>query len=254
MKKILMSKILYSFFILALYTGFISSTPVLAQQEATSKKIVKYVDVRNNKTVSSAKILSKLKTKRGDIFLEKVVNEDVKRLYLMGFFSDVSVDIEKTEGGVGVIFVLKEKPSLGAVRFTGNRAYREKKLSTLIKSKLNEFADERKLKKDADAIEDLYKNKGYPWVDVSYRIDVDKDTNIATAVFNIKEGPRAVVRRITIIGNTAFSDRRLRKVMKSRTAGFFRSGVYKKDLLDDDMDRLKYFYKRAGFLDRKSVV
>lgn len=243
---------LYFFTAISLAAYFASSlisSEALAQEEP-SKKIIKYVDVRNNKTVSSATILSKLKTKRGDEFLEKVVNEDVKRLYLMGFFSDVSVSIEELGAGeAGVIFAVTEKPPLTAIKFTGNRLYREKKLSTIVKSKLNEFSDERSLKQDAGAIEDLYKKAGYPWVKVNYRIDVDQQTGSAAAVFIIEEGTKAVVRKITILGNSAFTDKRLAKVMKSRTSGFFRSGVYKKDVIDDDIERLKHFYKKEGFLD-----
>ncbi|MFC1667644.1 outer membrane protein assembly factor BamA [Candidatus Omnitrophota bacterium] len=242
---------LFAFMIVS-FLGLALSTSALAQEESP-KKIIKYVDVRDNKTVSSAKILSKLKTKRGDVFLEKVVNEDVKRLYLMGFFRDVSVSIEEIHDGIGVIFVVKEKPSLASVRFTNNKIYKKKKLDTVIKSKLNEFADEKRLKKDAEAIEDVYKRAGYPWIKVTYKIDIDEEENAATAVFKIEEGPRAVVRRLRFIGNTAFSDKRLRKVAKSRTSGFFRSGVYKKDVVDDDMDRLKYFYKKEGFLDAEAT-
>ncbi|NQV04871.1 MAG: outer membrane protein assembly factor BamA [Candidatus Omnitrophica bacterium] len=221
-------------------------------EEGASKKIIKYVDIRDNKTVSSATILSKLKTKRGDVFLDKVVNEDVKRLYLMGYFSEVSVSIEDVQGEVGVIFIVVEKPSLTSVRFTGSRRYKQEKLASVVKSKLNEFADERSLKKDTEAIEDLYKRAGFPWVEVSYKIDVDDETNATTAVFKINEGPKAVVRQVKIIGNTAFSNRRLAKVIKSRTSGMFRSGVYKKDVADDDMERLKHFYKREGFLDAEA--
>ena len=240
-------KLLTIIFLLGLYL------PVQGwAEERTSKKIIKYVDVRNNKTVSSATILSKLKTKRGDAFLDKVVNEDVKRLYLMGYFSEVSVSIEEIQDEVGVIFIVAEKPSLVSVRFTGSRRYKQEKLASIVKSKLNEFADERSLKKDAEAIGDLYKRAGFPWVEVSYKIDVDSETNEATAVFKIKEGPKAVVRQVKIIGNTAFSNRRLTKVIKSRTSGMFRSGVYKKDVADDDMERLKHFYKREGFLDAEA--
>ena len=238
----------FTLIIILLFLGVIFPVRGLAQEDP-SKKIIKYVDVRNNKTVSSAKILSKLKTKRGDLFLDKVINEDVKRLYLMGFFSDVTVSIEDVQDGVGIVFVVTEKPPLMLVKFVGNRIYREKKLNTVIKSKLNELTDERSLKKDAQAIEDLYKRAGYPWVNVSHRIDKDEEANQATVIFTIEEGPRAVVRRLTFIGNTAFSDKRLVKVIKSRTSGFFRSGVYKKDVADDDMERITHFYKKDGFLD-----
>ena len=233
---------------LLFFIGGVFLNSGLAQEES-SKKIIKYVDVRNNKTVSSATILSKLKTKRGDIFLDKAVNEDVKRLYLLGYFSDVSVSVEELEDGVGVVFIVTEKPPLTAITYVGNKIYTKEKLKTVVKSKLNEFADEKSLKKDAEAIEDLYKRAGHPWVQISYAIEVDGETNTATAVFKIDEGAKAVVRNINIIGNTAFSDRRLIKVIKSRTSGLFRSGVYKKDVADDDMERLKHFYKKEGFLD-----
>ena len=241
------------FFFIVLSAWTLISKDTLAQEttpSASDKKIIKYVDVRNNKTVSSATILSKLKTKRGDIFLEKVMNEDIKRLYLMGYFSDVGVTLEEVQDGVGVVFIVTEQPPITAIKFVGNRAYREKKLNTVISSKLNEFADEKKLMKDDEAIEDIYKGSGYPWVKVSHRIDIDdEDEHQATAVFIVNEGPRAVVRKISIIGNTAFSDKRVKKIMKSRPSGFFTSGVYKIDVVEDDMARINNFYKRDGYLD-----
>jgi len=244
----MMKKISIILFAISFLLGTCFSVSLLAQEDS-SKKIIKYVDVKNNKTVSSAKILAKLKTKRGDIFLEKVVNEDVKRLYLMGYFSDVSISIEEVQDGVGVIFTVKEKPPLTSLRFIGNKRFKEEKLKTVIKSKLNEFADERRLKQDADAIEDLYKRAGHPWVKVTYEVETVEDANEGIAIFRIDESVKAVVRKMSVIGNTAFSDKRILKVMKSRTSGIFRSGVYKKDVVDDDMERIKNFYRNEGFLD-----
>jgi len=237
------------FFISALFL----TAPLEAQEEGAGQKIVKYVDVRNNKTVSGATILSKLKTKKGDIFSQKVVDEDIKRLYLLGYFSDVSVSVEDSADGIGVVFEVTEKAPLTIIEFMGNKVYGSDRLKTVVQSKLNEFSDERKLSKDSEAIKELYEKKGYPWVSVSYRIDVDSQTGSSKAVFIIEEGPRAVVRGINIIGNTAFSDKRLVKIMKSRTAGFFRSGVYKKDVAEDDMERVKHFYRREGYLDIKAA-
>lgn len=228
----------------------ISCLPAIAEEEP-GQKLVKYVDVKNNKTVSGATILSKLKTKKGDMFSQKVVDEDLKRLYLLGFFSDVSVSIEDVQDGVGVVFTVIEKASLTKIVFIGNRVFNSKKLESTVQSKLSEFADERKLKKDADSIKDLYEKKGYPWVEVTYKIEVDEANNPSKAIFTINEGAKAVVRKIDLLGNTAFSDKRIAKIMKSRTAGFFRSGVYKKEVLEDDMERIKNFYKQAGYLDVK---
>jgi len=222
-----------------------------ACEEETAQKIIKYVDVKNNKTVSGATILSKLKTKKGDAFSQKVVDEDIKRLYLLGFFSDVSVSVEGVQEGVGVVFTVTEKAPLAKVFFIGNKVFDSRRLEGVVESKLNEFADERKLKKDADNIKDLYEKKGYPWVEVTYKVEVDETNSSSKAIFTINEGARAVVKKIDLIGNTAFSDKRIAKIMKSRTAGFFRSGVYKKEVLEDDMERIKNLYKQAGYLDVK---
>lgn len=112
-------KIGKNFLILFITIGLTSFTLGFGQEETEgpSKRIVKFVDVRNNKTVSGATILSKLKTKKGDIFSQKVVDEDIKRLYLLGYFSDVSVSIEDVQDGVGVIFEVTEKPPLIEVVF-----------------------------------------------------------------------------------------------------------------------------------------
>lgn len=244
---------------LLLLTGIFTS-PLLAEEptavsndssQSLEARIIKYVDIRNNKSISGATILSKLQTKKGEQFSQKTVDEDIKRLYLLGYFSDVSVSIEDIQDGIAVIFIVTEKAPLSSVEFSGNKAFNSKRLKGLVQSKLNEFADERKLKKDADAIKDFYEKKGYPWVKVDYKIDVDKQKNSAKALFHIDEGSRAIIRKINIIGNTAFSDKRIVKVIKTRTSGFFRSGIYKKDVLDDDMERIKHFYKQEGYLDIK---
>src|SRR3989338_8209388 len=230
--------------------SILSNLPAVGEEEP-GQKIIKYVDVRDNKTVSGATIMSKLKTKKGDAFSQKVVDEDIKRLYLLGFFSDVSVSVEDVQEGVGVIFTVTEKAPLTKIIFIGNKVFDSRKLESVVESKLNEFADERKLKKDADNIKDMYEKKGYPWVNVTYKIEADETSSSSKTIFTIDEGARAVVRKIDLIGNTAFSDKRIAKIMKSRTAGFFRSGVYKKEVLEDDMERIKNFYKQAGYLDVK---
>ena len=54
------------------------------------EKIIKAVEIRENKAVSSATILSKIKTKPGDKFFQEVLDEDIKRLYALGYFTDVT--------------------------------------------------------------------------------------------------------------------------------------------------------------------
>ncbi len=226
----------------------------LSQEEAKTpiKKRVKYVEVKNNKTVSSATILSKVKTRINEEFSRKILDEDIKRLYLLGFFSDVQAEVKEFEDGIGVEFIVFERPALEAIEFKGNKIFKSERLKPIIKSKLNEFVDEKTLKEDANSIVEFYEKKGYPWGVVDYKVETDATTNRSKAIFFIEEGARAKIRKIQVLGNSAFSDRRILKIIKTRSAGFFRSGIYKKEGVEEDMERLVSFYRRAGFLDAKS--
>jgi hypothetical protein len=57
------------------------------------------VEVEGNKIVSTATILTKIKTRPGDRMSQQTVDEDIKRLYSTGFFSDVSADVRPMQGG-----------------------------------------------------------------------------------------------------------------------------------------------------------
>ena len=116
--KIMRFRTLFIFVLIA--AGFLSyfSCPVLAED---AQKTVKAVDVKGNKTVSSLAILAKVKTQVGQPLSSVVLNEDLKRLYGMGFFTDVRIEQEDFEGGVKVVFLVAEKPVLAEIKIEGNQ-------------------------------------------------------------------------------------------------------------------------------------
>ena len=64
------------------------SAPLLQE----SVKLVKSIDIVGNKSIGVATILSKIKTRVGQEYIENVISDDLKRLYNTGYFSDVKVD------------------------------------------------------------------------------------------------------------------------------------------------------------------
>src|SRR3989338_2933645 len=85
--------------------------PAFAEEgsQATSDKVTS-VEVEGNKIVSSATILTKIKTRPGDRIAQQTVDEDIKRLYSTGFFSDVSADVRPYQGGQMVRCIVQERP------------------------------------------------------------------------------------------------------------------------------------------------
>ncbi len=223
----------------------------LAQTEGETKNVTA-IELKGNKSISTANIMPKIKTRVGQEYSQNIISEDLKRIYNMGSFSDVKVDREDFEGGFKVIFFLIEKPIIEDITIEGSRVIGKRKLDTILKSKKGEFLDLQVLKEDIKNIQDEYKKRGYSLVDISQDIKTDDQTNKAKVKIVIKESFKIKIKKISFVGNKSFKSKRLLKVVKTRTRFLFLSaGLYNKDVLAEDVDRIKAFYKREGFLDVK---
>lgn len=220
-----------------------------AEAKDSEGKAVTAIEVKNNKSISSATILAKVQTVVGRPFSQAIVNQDLKRLYATDFFTDISIDVEDNKGGVKVIFVVTEKPIVDKVVFEGNKAVRQDKLKSLVKTKSGQMLNYRTLKSDTEAISAHYEKSGYQLAKIQYRVDLDEKTNRGVVVFQIQESARVRIKNIFVDGNKAFNDKKILKLMTTRRANFFNSGFYKKDVFDSDIEKILDFYRREGFMD-----
>ena len=165
-------------YILILVLLFTSSTsPLFAQSfedpsssdeniQDISLTLVKSIEVKGNKTISIAIILSKIKTRVGQEYLQSVISDDLKRLYNTGYFSDVRVDREDFEGGFKVVIYLDEKPIVEEITFSKIRFLRPRNLLKKMKTQEGKFLDNKLLKDDTDTIKELYAKKGLTLAEV----------------------------------------------------------------------------------------
>ncbi len=214
-------------------------------------KTVKVVRVKDNNAISTATILSKVKTKANEPFSQDVLNDDLKRLYSLGYFADVSIEVQDYEDGLMVIFIVKEKPLVEELVFTGNASIRSAKLEQEMVIKPGELLDENQLRKDITAIEKLYESRGFFRVGVNYDADVDKGANTAKLLVIVDEEQKTKIKRIYVDGNESFSDKKILKLISTKRDTLFSSGFYKEDEFAEDLEKIKSFYQNEGYLDIK---
>ncbi len=256
-KNLIMQKIRFLLLSSGIFLLFAACPCLFAENETLPQdiplpkesKTVKAILLKGNKTISNDVALSKIKTRVGQQYLQNVISDDLKRLYNTGYFSDVSVDREEYSGGFKVIFYLTEKPIIEKISFNRTKRFREKQLRDKIKSKEGGFLDEKILKDDIKEIQDLYQQKGFSLAAAAYKTEVNQTTNKAKLNFEINEGARQFIKRIIIKGNKAFKAGRIIKLIKSRNKWLFNSGFLKEDVLKEDMEKIKSYYQREGFLD-----
>ena len=104
------------------------------------------VDVSGARTVAKETILSKAQSKAGSPYQDAIVSEDIRRLFTLGYFTDVRADVERLPEGLKLIFVVQEKPVVASVQVDGNRVLRKARIQELFAVSTGELHDPRKVK------------------------------------------------------------------------------------------------------------
>src|SRR5579871_1784919 len=214
-----------------------------ASAQSSSLKVAR-VDVKHvgPASVSDDLIRANIRVKPGDPFTRGAVDEDVRTLYATGQFYDIRVTDDNTADGVVVTYILEGNPKLTVIKFEGNKKYSNAKLLKKISSKVGQPLSERKLFTDSQTIQQMYQKAGYPGTVVKYVPDIDQNAGRAVATFRITESPKVKISQVEFVGAEAFTQKKLRRVIKTRKHWMFSwitsSGVFKDDQFDDDKERL----------------
>jgi len=221
-----------------------------ARGEVVSKVIITNVAPAS---VGEGLIRANIHVKEGQPYSRAAVDQDIQNLYGTGFFSDIHVAEQRSPEGVTLIYMLEGKLKLTDIVFAGNKKFSNRKLRKKLTSKIGEPLDDRKLFADAEEIKKMYQKSGYSQTKVEYKIDSAERTGQATAIFEITESPKVKITDIYFEGAHAFSQRKLRRVIKTRRHWMFSwltsGGVLKEDQLEEDKEKLAELYREAGYID-----
>jgi len=244
--------IIYLFFlILGINLPLFAQEQPAQEQSAPTQKLVTAIEVIGNKSISTNTIISKLKTRIGSPYQENVVNDDLRRLYLLGFFSDIKIDTQDYKDGIKLIVTVQERPIIESISFSGIRrlTMKDEKIKEQLKSKEKQYLDYPNLAEDVRILKKMYEKIGYSEVQIDYKVDLDKKANKAKLQFNVAEGKKVRIKNILVQGNIAFSDRRILRLIKTKRAWTFNPGVLKEEVLKEDIERIRSFYRRNGYTD-----
>ncbi|HOW66004.1 MAG TPA: outer membrane protein assembly factor BamA [Candidatus Paceibacterota bacterium] len=199
-------------------------------------------------------IRANIRIKPGDPYTRTSIDDDVRTLYNTGNFYNIRVGEEPVApDGVNLTFVVQGKPVLSQIQFTGNKKFSRSKLQKKLTSKVGEPLDERKLFTDTQEIKDRYQKAGHQKTQVKYSLNIDENAGRGTVIFEIEESPRVKIDEVIFEGAQAFTQKKLRKVIKTRDRWMFSwltgSGVLKDEQFEDDKDKLATFYRNEGYVD-----
>jgi outer membrane protein insertion porin family len=209
------------------------------------------IKVKNNLRVSKADILMTIKSKKGMLFSAERIKEDIFALYDLGLFSDIAVEREQVEDGWVLIYTVLENPSIKEVKLEGNKKIKDKKIREVLDVKSGQVLSIPAINKNAEKIKDLYLEKGYFIAQVDWRLE-EKKKHQVDLVFEITEYEKVKIRKIAFSGNSALSDKDLKKVMQTQQENLFSfigdAGTFKPDELEQDLLMITAYYYDKGYL------
>ena len=215
---------------------------------------VSQVVVTGNRRIESDAIKRVIKTAPGDVYLVKSLSEDLKAVYALGYFDDIRIESENRPEGKIITFAVKEKPTIRDIKVKNNKVFDDKEILEAVDIKTGQTLNNSKIQENIKRIDSLYREKNYHNVVIEYHI-ADLDNNQADLEFDIQEGDKIRIKSITFTGNSAYSEKKLKDVMKSSEKGFWSwvtsSGDMNKEELDQDVARLNAFYQNNGYADAR---
>ncbi len=197
--------------------------------------------------VSETLVINASGLREGEKFAPAMTEDAIRKVYALGFFDDVTIRGRESDGVVELEIEVMELPQISQIVFEGNKKIKEKDLLEKIDIALNDFFSPSDAYYTVQKIKSAYADEGYPRVEVGTEA-IEKQPGRIDLTFKIEEGGEIKVGTIEFFGNSAFTDKKLRKQIDTKQKSLFRSGKFNEITYLEDLDKIEDFYHNKGYI------
>lgn len=209
---------------------------------------VNTIVVDGNQRIPDASVIRLMELEPGQPVSFDDINDAVQRVMASGLFE--TADIAPISGGLRVTVV--ERPTVNRISIEGNRRLDDEVLLPLVTLSPRRVYSAQQAEADANAIVGAYAARSRISASVTPRI-IRRSDNRVDVVFEVSEAQVVENERVSFVGNRAFSDRRLRRVVDTKQAGLFRQIIGRDTFIPQriafDRQLLTDFYRSRGYVD-----
>ena len=225
-------------------------------QEAETYPIINRIitEFDGFRSTSDQYVLGNVQLRPGMNYNPALLDQSIRALYNTGYFEFVEARVDKAQDQtIDLVFELVSKYTIERIRFLGNDKYTDSRLASKAEIETGSSLDEYLVSVGADNIAAYYIEKGFPDVEVDYRIERDEQTGYAVVSYDVDEGGKVRIDEIFFEGNEAFSDKKLLKQLETNKHGWLSwltgSGRFDEKKFKEDLTILLKFYRDSGYLD-----
>src|ERR1700738_3867442 len=199
--------------------------------------------------VSEGTVYNYLPVNSGDHLNPTRVREAIRALYATGFFRDVQL---RRDGSTLVVVVL-ERPSIESFEITGNKDIKTEDLQKSLRNvglATGKTFDRSVLEDVTQYLTDQYFARGKYGVKIDSHVEEEASNRVKIKI-EIKEGARAKIRQINVVGATKFSQKDILQTLELKTPNWLswykQDDRYSRESLQGDLEKVRNFYMDRGF-------
>src|SRR6202163_2156776 len=207
------------------------------------------IRVEGLQRVSEGTVYNYLPVNIGDHLNAQRVREAIRALYATGFFRDVQL---RRDGSTLVVVVL-ERPSIESFEITGNKDIKTEDLQKSLRNvglATGKTFDRSVLEDVTQYLTDQYFARGKYGVKIDSHVEEEAGNRVKIKI-EIKEGARAKIRQINIVGNTRFRQKDILETLELKTPNWLswykQDDRYSRESLQGDLEKVRNYYMDRGY-------
>src|SRR5438067_4077971 len=211
--------------------------------------VVGDIRVEGLQRVSEGTVYNYLPVNIGDHLTPQRAREAIRALYATGFFRDVQL---RRDGNTLIVVVL-ERPSIESFEITGNKDIKTEDLQKSLRNvglATGKTFDRSVLEDVTQYLTDQYFARGKYGVKIDSHVEEEAGNRVKIKI-EIKEGARAKIRQINIVGATRFPQKEILQTLELKTPNWLswyrQDDRYSRESLQGDLEKVRNFYMDRGY-------
>ncbi|MDH3614615.1 MAG: outer membrane protein assembly factor BamA [Gammaproteobacteria bacterium] len=213
--------------------------------------VVRDMRVEGLQRISEGTVFNYLPINIGDSVDKIRIQEAIRALYGQGLFDDIEI----RRDGETLIVAVHERPSIESFTIEGNKDIKTEDLTESLRNvglaKGRTF-DQSVLDEVSSFLREQYYDRGKYGVTVATSV-TDTANNTVRVRIDVKEGDRAKIRQVNLVGNAVFEEKDIREDFELDTANWLswirQDDRYSKEALEGDLETLRSYYMDRGYAD-----
>lgn len=254
-KKILKTLALLIFLVVPLPALFALSPSIEVHENKPVGKItLEMKNLPQGHPFNQDRVLSKLRTKKGDPFSQLTFDQDLKTL--SEEYDRAEPNIETKQGEIFITIQLWQKPMIQSIKWVGNDKIKTRSLQKELGIQAHSVFNRDTFNAAFNKVKDYYVKKGYFEARIEYKLIPHPQRNTVEIEILVDEGHSGHISRITFSGLSSTEESAILSMIATKKYSFFTSwltssGTYHEEALEHDQLIILNYLQNQGYADAR---